>query len=683
MNLPYRVGVDVGGTFTDVVVVDEETGEYSVTRTPSTPKDQSIGVEEVLRKIAQKSGISYGDISRFIHGTTVATNALLERKGAKSALITTKGFRDVFEIARQTRPDLYDFWAKRPRPPIERHLVFEVSERVLFDGRALKELDPIEVKDIVEKLRESKVESVAICLLHSYANPSHEEKLKEIISNRLPGVHLSISSEILPEIREYERTCVTAINAYVLPRVERYLMNLLERKDRLGIKPTIHVMESNGGIMDAKVAGKRSVHTLLSGPAAGVLAAKSLSQLTREQNLITLDMGGTSTDICLMEGGEYYLTTEREIAQFPIRVPVIDIHTIGAGGGSIAWIDEGGAMIVGPQSAGADPGPACYNIGGTEPTVTDGNLLVGHLNPNNFLGGEIRLFPDKAKSAIKEHLSVVGKDPVENGEGILRVVNSNMVKGIMVVSVQRGYDPRKFDLVAFGGAGPMHAAFLARELGIRRIIVPPNPGNFCAFGAVLANVRYDYVTTCLKPVDDLSVDDYNKIYEKIKSSGTRDLAVEGFSQDKVLFACTADMRYKGQTWELTVPTPDAVRSPQDIQRIAEDFHAIHKRTYGYDMKDEKVIAVNLRAAAIGEVPKVRMKKRASENEKPPSEARTSFRNVFSGGTHIEYQVFDRTRLVSGNALEGPAIIEEYGSTTVIPPGMKARVDSYDNIIIDR
>ncbi len=683
MNLPYRVGVDVGGTFTDVVVVDEETGEYSVTRTPSTPKDQSIGVEEVLRKIAQKSGISYGDISRFIHGTTVATNALLERKGAKSALITTRGFRDVFEIARQTRPDLYDFWAKRPRPPIERHLVFEVSERVLFDGRVLKELDPIEVEHIAEKLRESKVESVAICLLHSYANPSHEETLKEIISNQLPGVYLSISSEILPEIREYERTCVTAINAYVLPRVERYLMNLLERKDRLGIKPTIHVMESNGGIMDAKVAGKRSVHTLLSGPAAGVLAAKSLSQLTGEQNLITLDMGGTSTDICLMEGGEYYLTTEREIAQFPIRVPVIDIHTIGAGGGSIAWIDEGGAMIVGPQSAGADPGPACYNIGGTEPTVTDGNLLVGHLNPDNFLGGEIRLFPDKANSAIKEHLSVVGKDPVENGEGILKVVNSNMVKGIMVVSVQRGYDPRKFDLVAFGGAGPMHAAFLARELGIRRIIVPPNPGNFCAFGAVLANVRYDYVTTCLKPVDDLSVDDYNKIYEKIKSRGTRDLAVEGFSQDKVLFASTADMRYKGQTWELTVPTPHAVRSPQDIQRIAEDFHAIHKRTYGYDMKDEKVIVVNLRAAAIGEVPKVRMKKRASENEKLSSEARTSFRNVFMGGTHIEYQVFDRTRLVSGNALEGPAIIEEYGSTTVIPPGMKARIDSYDNIIIDR
>lgn len=681
--MPYRVGVDVGGTFTDVVVVDEETGQYSVTRTPSTPKDQSIGVEEVLKKIAQKSGIKYGDITRFVHGTTVATNALLERKGAKSALITTKGFRDIFEIARQTRPDLYNFWAKRPRPPIERHLVFEVSERILFDGRVLKELDQNQAKQIAEKLRESNVESVAVCLLHSYANPTHEETLKSIISKELPGVHLSISSEILPEIREYERTCVTAINAYVLPRVERYLMNLLERKDRLGIKPTIHVMESNGGIMDAKVAGKRSVHTLLSGPAAGVLAAKSLSQLTGEQNLITLDMGGTSTDICLMEGGEYYLTTEREIAQFPIRVPVIDIHTIGAGGGSIAWIDEGGAMIVGPQSAGADPGPACYNIGGTEPTVTDGNLLVGHLNPDNFLGGEIRLFPDKANSAIKEHLSVVGKDPVENSEGILKVVNSNMVKGIMVVSVQRGYDPRKFDLVAFGGAGPMHAAFLARELGIRRIIVPPNPGNFCAFGAVLANVRYDYVTTCLKPVDDLSVDDYNKIYEKIKSRGTRDLAVEGFSQDKVQFVSTADMRYKGQTWELTVPTPHAVRSPQDIQRIAEDFHAIHKRTYGYDMKDEKVIAVNLRAAAIGEVPKVRMKKRASENEKPSSEARTSFRNVFMGGTHIEYQVFDRTRLVSGNALEGPAIIEEYGSTTVIPPGMKARIDSYDNIIIDR
>jgi len=683
MNLPYRVGVDVGGTFTDVVVVDEETGEYSVTRTPSTPKDQSVGVEEVLKKISQKSKISYGDITRFVHGTTVATNALLERKGAKSALITTKGFRDIFEIARQTRPDLYDFWAKRPRPPIERHLVFEVSERVQFDGKVLKELDQNEAKQIAEKLRENSVESVAVCLLHSYANPTHEETLKSILSRELPDVHLSISSEILPEIREYERTCVTAINAYVLPRVERYLMNLLERKDRLGIRPTIHVMESNGGIMDAKVAGRRSVHTLLSGPAAGVLAAKYLSRLTGERNLITLDMGGTSTDICLMEGGEYYLTTEREIAQFPIRVPVIDIHTIGAGGGSIAWVDEGGALIVGPQSAGADPGPACYNTGGTEPTVTDGNLLVGHLNQDNFLGGEIRLFPDKANSAIKEHLSILGGDAVENAEGILRVVNSNMVKGIMVVSVQRGYDPRKFDLVAFGGAGPMHAAFLARELGIRRIIVPPNPGNFCAFGAVLANVRYDYVTTCLKSVDDLGVDEYNSIYERIKNRGTKDMAVEGFSQDNVLFTSTADMRYRGQTWELTVPTPGVVRSPQDLERIAQDFHAIHKRTYGYDMKDEQVVIVNLRTAAIGEVPSVRMKKRTSESENTSSAARTDSRQVFSGGRHIEYQIFDRTRLVSGNTVVGPAIVEEYGSTTVIPPDMRARVDSYDNIIIDR
>ena len=510
----------------------------------------------------------------------------------------------------------------------------------------------------------------------------HEEVIKKIILREMPNIHLSVSSEVLPEIREYERTCVTSINAYVLPLVEKYLMKLLERKDKLGIKPTIHVMESNGGIMDAKVAGQRSVHTLLSGPAAGVLAAKFLSQLTGEQNMITLDMGGTSTDICLMEGGEYTLSTEREIAQFPIRVPVIDIHTIGAGGGSIAWIDEGGTLMVGPKSAGADPGPACYNTGGKEPTVTDGNLLVGHLDPAGFLGGEIHLFPDKASSAIKDRLSPLGLGPVEVGEGILKIVNSNMVKGIMVVSVQRGYDPRRFTLVAFGGAGPMHAAFLARELGIRRIIVPPNPGNFCAFGAVLANVRYDYVTTTIKPMREFRIDEYNATYQKMKQHSLRDLAVEGFPKDKVMFTSSADMRYRGQTWELSVPTPYNVSSQEDLHKITEDFHAIHKRTYGYEIRDDDVMAVNLRFAAIGEVPKIKVKKRTLAKKNLCEGAQVSLRKVFSEGNYVDYAVFDRGRLVPGNIVQGPAIISEYGSTTVIPRNMKASVDAYDNIIIE-
>jgi len=682
--MSYRLSVDVGGTFTDVVLFDNIKNEIFTTKVSSTSKDQSIGLIDGIKKIAKKNNInSYEEIVYFIHGTTVATNALLERKGAKTALITTSGFRDVFEIGRQRRPHLYDFWAKRPKPPIPRYLIFEVPERVLYDGKIEIELDEERLKDIIRKIIDFNVESVAICFLHSYKNPTNELRAKEIILKELPKIYISTSYETLPEIREYERICTTSVNAYLMPRVQKYINNLNEKKSALGIKSNLHIMQSNGGRMSADVAARRSVHTVFSGPAGGVLACIYISKLISEPNLITLDMGGTSTDIALLEGSNIKLTTNGEIGSFPIKVPMIEMNTIGTGGGSIGWVDTGGALRVGPESAGADPGPACYGLGNGKPTITDANLVLGRLNPENFLGGEKQIYIKSSMNAIKKNIdSKIHLSTIESANGIIDVANSNMIGGIKVISTQKGYDLREFSLITFGGAGPMHASALAKSLGMKKIIIPLYPGHFSALGCMLAEIRYDYVRTIVKELSEISIQDYHKAYSEMKKEAIVHLNNEGYLEKDIVFNGTADVRYFGQAWELTITVPVKLSSKKDIKNIRENFERMHKTTYGYALEDEEVLLINLRLTAIGITQKMELlPERLTKNKKPITDAIKYSKKIFYNRNSIDCLIYDRNRLLPGNEFEGPAVIEEYASSTFVPPGSHINIDKYRNIII--
>ena len=540
--MSYKLSVDVGGTFTDIVVFDSEKKQTYVTKVSSTPQDYSIGIEEGIQKIAAAHQIPLDQFDYFIHGTTVATNALLERKGAKTALITTKGFRDVLEIGRQKRPDLYNFWVKRPEPPIPRYLVFEIDERILADGSVLKEVNEEEAKEVIGQMKKYGVESVAICFLNSYINWDNEKRMREIVEREMKGIHLCTSAETLPEIKEYERFCTTSVNAYLMPKVKDYIQHLDQKRQSIGVPANVHIMQSNGGIMSADAAGERSVHTVFSGPAGGVLAAINMAKLLGEENVVTIDIGGTSSDLALLNQYEVAFTTNAELGGFPVQVPMIEMHTIGAGGGSIAWVDAGNGVHVGPQSAGAFPGPACYG-NGDQPTVSDANLLAGYLNPDNFLGGEMKL--DKSRSIQAIQSKICDKTSLNLDEamsGILRLVNANMCGGINVISTQKGYDLREFSLMAFGGGGSLHAAALMEELNMKSVIVPVSPGNFSAIGCQLAKVRYDYVRTAVKLVDEITPQEFNHIYEDMKAQALQDMAAEGYQEGNIIFSATADMR---------------------------------------------------------------------------------------------------------------------------------------------
>ena len=492
--MTYRLGVDVGGTFTDLVLHEVESNRLEFAKTPSTPADQSEGVTTGALQLVNRLGISPQAIAFFIHGTTVATNTLLERKGARTALIVTRGFRDVLQIGRQDRPDLYDWTIRRTEPIVPRRLRFEVTERVLHTGEVIEPVSDADVAGIVRRLEEEQVEAVAVCLLHSYAHPAHERQVGEAIRKALPDITLSISSEVAPEFKEYERMSTASINAFVAPVMERYLRSLQAGIEAQGIDSDLHIMQSNGGTMSADAAVEKPVHTILSGPAAGVIGSVGLAAQAGELNTISVDMGGTSFDISLCYQGEVRRTQDSEIDRLPIKVPMVDIHTLGAGGGSIAWIDPGGALRVGPHSAGAAPGPACYGQGGAEPTVTDANLLLGRLSPDAFLGGLMKLDIGLARDAVRDRIAEpLGLGIEEAAEGIVRVVNAGMIKGIRVVSVAKGYDPREFTLVTFGGAGPLHAAELASELNIPKVLVPIAPGVTSALGLLMADLRHDLV----------------------------------------------------------------------------------------------------------------------------------------------------------------------------------------------
>lgn len=683
----YRLSIDVGGTFTDVVIQDERNENIFCTKIDSNPQDQSLSIVQGIRKIIQKLNISCQEITYFSHGTTVGTNALLERSGAKTALITTKGFRDVFEIGTQKRPDLYDFWVKRPKPPIHRHLIYEIPERIRFTGEILEEIDLYAAKNVIKRIKENEIESIAICFLHSYKNPENELKMKNLILEEMPDMYVSLSSEILPEIGEYERTCTTAVNAYLMPKMYKYINKLEKEKENLGIKKNLHIMQSNGGLMSAYFAANRSVHTVFSGPAGGVLGGKNISKQLGEKNLITLDMGGTSTDIALIENYENKFTTGGTIGTFPIKVSMIEMHTIGNGGGSIGWVDEGGALRVGPQSAGALPGPACYNIGGEKPTITDANLLLGRLNYKNFLGGEKELSYEKAKTVIENEIGNILKlSYIESANGMLDILYSNLSGGIKIVSIQKGYDIREFSLLAFGGAGPLHASQLMKDLDINRVIIPLAPGNFSATGELFAEIQYDYVRTLVMPIEKVNFEEYNLIFNQLILEAKKDLKKENINEDSIIFKGTSDIRYAGQSWELNIPVPIMVNSNKNLLEIKHDFNNKHKKTYGYNLKDENTVLVNIRLSAIGSIPKAVFASSSKHKRKTVSiinDAYKGNREVFFNNSFIHCPIYDRDELYTGNIIAGPAIIEEYGSTTVVLNNQKAFIDELKNIIIER
>jgi N-methylhydantoinase A len=678
--MAFRLGIDSGGTFTDVVLFDEETGKLKITKTPSTPQNPSIGVFNGLQKIVDQENLDSHDISSLIHGTTVATNALLEYKGVKAALVLTRGFKDILSIVRQDRPKLYDYFVQRPDPLVPRHMRFEVEERTLYSGDIMVELNESEVLEIIRRLKAEEVKAIAVCLLHSYANPNHELRIKQLFNDNYPEATVSISSDILPEIREYERMSTTTINAYVMPIIERYLADLKSRIKDAGLSVDLNVMQSNGGIMTASSAGQKSVATILSGPAGGVIGSQWIAQLAGVEDLITLDMGGTSADICLINKGQFLTTKESEIGGHAIKIPMIDISAIGAGGGSIAWIDPGGLLRVGPQSAGAVPGPACYNKGGEEPTVTDANLVLGRLNPDFYVGGEMSLDIDLAKKAIRKIAEPLGYGIEEAAEGIIKVVNANMIRGIRRVSVECGHDPRMFSLFCFGGGGPAHGMELAEELNIPQVVIPISPGVNSAVGLLKADFRYDYSKTYLKVISETDLDEINDIYQVLEEQALGQMLNESVERDKIVFHRTADVRYYGQGYEVEVPVANGQLTDSQIDDVKNEFNSIHTQLYGYAQPEEELEIVYLRLAAIGQVPKPEFYKAAIE-DKDSSPAFKENRKVYINGAFVETAIYDRSLLKPNNRVMGPAIIEQFDSTSLIKPGQAVKVDEYLNLIV--
>ncbi|MFB3162370.1 hydantoinase/oxoprolinase family protein [Neobacillus sp. 179-J 1A1 HS] len=674
-----KIGVDVGGTFTDVVAVNDE-GKFFFAKTSSTPEDQSIGVVNGITRILQDLNLSPKDVRGVAHGTTVATNTLLERTGAKTALITTEGFRDVLEIGRQNRPNLYDLHARRLEPLVNRNWRREVPERTLHTGEIIKELDESELQRCVRELISEGVESISICFLHSYANPANEQRALEMVKSIAPNLPISVSSNILPEFREFERMNTTVLNAYVQPGMERYISRLSDRIGSIGVKGRLTIMQSSGGMMTDNVAASRSVHTLLSGPAGGVLAAQFLAGLTGEQNLITVDLGGTSFDVSVIKDGEVSIRTQGEIEGYPVKFPHIDIHTIGSGGGSIARIDSGGALRVGPQSAGAQPGPACYGRGGTKPTVTDAHAVLGRVG-STLLGGELALDLVAARNAIDTHIaSPLGIAIEDAAEGILRVVNSSMVRAIRVMTVERGIDPRKFTILPFGGAGALHSVDLARSLGMSKVMVPNAPGNFSAFGLLASPIRYDEVRTHRVHQNKVNLQVISELLVELETSARERLKNDEVEINDVLVERRADLRYFGQAYELSVPFPEGDMNDEKWRTLIEAFHKTHEQNYGFRKSEDPVEVVNLRVSVLSKNESTIL---STEGTRRTSDLKPiEIRKAYFSGEWLDTSIYERSTLTTGDSFTGPAILKEAGSTTVIGPGDVATVDKWLNIMIE-
>lgn len=694
----FRLGVDIGGTFTDATLVDESSGRLWNAKVSSTPRDPSQGFLNATRQILENAALAPDSLRYVVHATTVATNAIIEGKVAPTVLITTEGFRDILEIARQIRPSLYDTQFEKPTPLVPRELCFGVRERLDATGAVVTPLDESAIPLIAARLQEAGIESVAVCMLHSYLNASHEQRVGEILQAAVPGVVISLSSDVAPEIREYYRASTTVINAALRPIVSRYLENIEASLRAQGIASELLVMQSSGGLMTFADAHRRPVFMVESGPAAGVITAAHLGKALGFADVISFDMGGTTAKVGLVQDGTPRITKDYEVGSiaqpgsggfraggYPIRTPVIDLVEIGAGGGSIAWVDPGGVLRVGPRSAGADPGPACYGQGGTEPTVTDANLVLGRLNPGYLLGGDLKLNSERAHAAIEQRIAQpLALDVVRAAHSIVEIANVAMINALRLVSVQRGHDPRDFALTAFGGAGPLHANRLAQEMNIPVTVIPTSPGTASALGLLVTDITYDYATTLIERVDRLQPAAVANVFANLRRQGAEALAAAGVASSDMAFVRQVDLRYVGQSYELTLAYPDGEATGDSLGNLLQEFHAEHDRVYGHSVAGEPVETVNLRLTALGTIVKPPLLAKDVVAQELHA-ARLSSRQVYFGeaGEFVDCPVYDRYRLAAGMVVPGPAIVEEYDSTSVIHPGYYAAVDNYGTLLITR
>ena len=680
----YRVTVDTGGTFSDFVHLNDETREVTISKVPSTPDDPSrailAGIELLLAK-----GVAAADIGFFCHGTTVGTNALLEGKGVKTGLLVTEGFRGVYPVGEQARPygaAIFDVMYDKPVLLVPQSLTGEVKERVDYQGQVLRELDEAALRETLRVLAAHKIESIAVCLLFSFLRPWHETRVGEIVREELPGCSVSLSCEVVPQIREYHRLSTTVINAYLQPILARYIANLDRRLTQTGVATRQkYIMQSNGGMAPFAAAARKAVTTVLSGPAGGVTAGAYACRMTGRENIITFDMGGTSCDVALIRDGEPTVASRGKIEGRDLALPMMDINTVSAGGGTIAQVDRFGVLQVGPQSAGAMPGPACYGRGGEMPTITDCNLVLGHLSADNFLGGQMRLDSAAARTAVASKVAQpLGIDPVAAAEGIVRIIEVKMEEAIKAISTMRGHDLRDFMLLAFGGAGPVHAARIARGLGMAGLIVPLYPGVYSAIGLIMSDVKHDYVQSKMQPLAEIAPADVDAMFARLEAQAAQELRDDGFAAAHIKIQRALDLRYAGQGYEITMPCAEDALRQSGLDGLRRQFDERHRSLFGHMAPQEPVEVVSYRVRGVGVVPPVELP-RFKPTGATLADARRATRRVRFDGRDIESPVYQRERLDVGLTVTGPAILDQLDCTTVIHAGQRARVDEWKNLIV--
>lgn len=679
--MSYRLGIDVGGTFTDFLLFNEGTGEMLLTKTPSTPTDQSIGVLNGIQKISELAQINPADIKLILHGTTVATNAVLEGKGALVGLITTRGFEQILHVARSQTPGPLAGWIimQKPDPLAPLYLTRGVSARMSARGEEMETSNDSEARIVIRDLYEQGIQALTISLINAFANPAHERRIRDLAVQMYPDLPVTISTDILPEFREYERTLTTVMNSYVRPKMSSYLSGIETKLRETKLEPTVNIVRSDGGVMSLEAAKQSPVTTLLSGPSGGVVAASYVGELAGFKNVLSFDMGGTSTDVAISTGGEPNLVRETRIGYYPVKASAVDVRSVGAGGGSIAHVPLTGALRVGPQSAGAEPGPAAYGTGGTDPTVTDANVVLGHLPPR-LLGGEMALDIEAARTAVRKIADALDLTVEEAAQGIIDIVNENMFGALRLVSVQRGYDPRDFALVAFGGAGPLHANALAQLAGSWPAIIPPTPGVLSALGFLHSDIKNEFSQTTIRTLDKIDHSEFKQAFKELSERARNWLDSESIPKGRQRLDYQIDVRYYRQGYEFAIRVrPDQFETTSGIDQFVADFKEVHHKNYGFNI-DSTIEVVNLRVVGIGTVRKVELPRVEAGDEKVERGLTGNSRAYFSG-QDLETAVYERDRLRPGHTIDGPAVITQKDSTTVILPGHYGKVDNYLNILI--
>ena len=675
-----RLGVDIGGTFTDITVLDEDTGKVTIAKVPSRRTDPTGALIEAVERGLSLAAVDPAEVTLLVHGSTLVTNAVLENKLPKSALVTTAGFRDVLEIGRHFRPDMYDLMQDKPLPVVPRERRYGIDERTAATGEILVEPDRSEGDTLIRAIRDDGAEAVAVCLLNSFQNPDNEARIRDWLRQGLPGVSISASHDVCREIREFERMSTVALNAAAMPLVQRYLEDATPRVRALLPNAHVLLMQSNGGSLTVAASRDYPVRLITSGPAGGALGVQRTGQAVRARSLLGVDMGGTSTDISLIHDGELRMTTDGEVAGHPVKLPMIEINTIGAGAGSIAWLDDRNGLHVGPHSAGAEPGPAAYGRGGTEPTVADANIVLGRLHPGRFLGGAMKVDIEAARSAVRERIAEPLDMSVEAAAaGIIRIANANMERAVRVSSAEKGYDPRDIVLLAFGGAGPLHAAALARAARIPSVLVPPQPGVFSAVGLVMADIRHDFVRSRILRGGEITADRLDALFARLDEEAEAALARDAVPPERRRLQRSADIRYSGQAYEVHVPVPDGALDGAAVEAVVQSFHDLHRRLYAHDNPGRPIEFVSARVAAIGLMDAPPLPEMEARADGAPSEHRPVYFDETRD--YVDTAIYDRGALGPGSAYTGPAVVEQMDTTTVVHPGQRVEVDAWGNLMI--